>query len=110
MNTTPSDQLRAWLQRHAVSRGLTHAQLALRSGLDRSTVSRFLHGDRSPTLDTAVRLMRSVDPDGLPPDLARMLEVTDPETRVERALRDDARLTESHIGDVMRLYRSLGEP
>lgn len=66
MDPVPSDLLRAWLIERVRDRNLSHAQLALRSGVDRSTIGRVLSGSRKPSFDTAVQLIRALDGSVLP--------------------------------------------
>ena len=66
ISTLPTDLFREWLARRIAARGLSHTQLAQRSGIDRSTVGRILNGERRPTLDTAVRLVGVLDADAIP--------------------------------------------
>ena len=105
-DATPTDQLRLSLTNHARARGLSHAQLALRAGVDRSTVTRFLRGERSPTLDTAVRFARILDA-AMPAFLARLARMDDAEARVEQALREDPRLSEAQLAEVMDRYTAV---
>lgn len=101
-----------WLDRQLRVRRLSQRQVAIRSGLDKSTISRLLRGDRAPTLRTATMLVEALgvdraDPDR-PPSIA--LQSVDPvgpaspTTRVERALRGDDLLDEADVQAVMRLY------
>lgn len=52
----PTDFFRAWLLTEMRRRNVRAEQLAHCSQVHRSTISRLLRGDRSPTLDTVVRL------------------------------------------------------
>src|SRR5688500_15992069 len=85
MNTLPSDLFQAWLARAIDERGLSHAQLALRSGMDRSTVSRILAGERKPSLDTAIHLIEALQ--GGRPDQAAIDQLVSS----YRRLRDEAK-------------------
>ena len=51
----------AYLQTQRLDAGLTMRQLAKRCGLDTSTISRFEHGNRHPTRDTANLLARELN-------------------------------------------------
>lgn len=66
MDQLPSDLFRIWLIERVRNRNLSHAQLALRSGVDRSTIGRILAGSRRPSFDTAVQLIRTLDGSALP--------------------------------------------
>lgn len=102
--STQIDDLRAWTQLRMRQRGLSHAQLALRCGLDRSTITRFLRGERSPKLEVATRIMDALYDTSCvsPHDQMRGL-LAGPE-RVEAALRSDPLLHPTHVEVLMRLY------
>ena len=98
-----------WLRRQMRERRMSQRQLALLSGVDHSTVSRLLSGERVPSLATATRLARSlgrVDGDG---DafayFARLPEETVfPTTRVEMALRGDDEINDDDVRSLMSAY------
>ena len=52
------DDFAAWLQESMTQRGMSQRMLALRAGVSHSSVSRLLSGDRSPSLPTALALLR----------------------------------------------------
>jgi transcriptional regulator with XRE-family HTH domain len=52
------DDFAAWLQESMKQRGMSQRMLALRAGVSHSSVSRLLSGDRSPSLPTALALLR----------------------------------------------------
>ena len=52
------DDFAAWLQERMELRGMSQRMLALRAGVSHSSVSRLLSGDRSPSLPTALALLR----------------------------------------------------
>jgi transcriptional regulator with XRE-family HTH domain len=89
-------------------------QLAAHSGVSASTVSRVVRGDRQPSLQTALRLvrvLRSSDDEFDPAtQLGGMADRFDPTTNVERALRSDARLAEADVRRVMLMYTMLRAP
>ncbi|HEY7526532.1 MAG TPA: helix-turn-helix transcriptional regulator [Candidatus Limnocylindria bacterium] len=60
------DDFAAWLQERMGERGISQRMLALRAGVSHSSVSRLLSGDRSPSLPTAIALLRvlAVEPLG----------------------------------------------
>jgi transcriptional regulator with XRE-family HTH domain len=60
------DDFAAWLQERMEDRGISQRMLALRAGVSHSSVSRLLSGDRSPSLPTAIALLRvlAVEPLG----------------------------------------------
>ncbi|MGQ0608926.1 MAG: helix-turn-helix domain-containing protein [Chloroflexota bacterium] len=90
-----------------MTRQLTHAQLAMRAGLDRSTISRIMNGSRQPTLDTAVRLIQVLDGAEVSEALTRLTRLADPTDRFEDAVRGDPRLTDAQRGELLRHYRGM---
>jgi transcriptional regulator with XRE-family HTH domain len=95
-----------WLRLQLKARKMTQRQLAQKSGVDHSTVSRLLRGDRIPSLRTANPLAHSLGmPDG-PDGIHRQgsWSSESPAARVERALRLDDLLDESQVRDVMNVY------
>ena len=52
------DDFAVWLQERMEQRGMSQRMLALRAGVSHSSVSRLLTGDRSPSLPTALALLR----------------------------------------------------
>lgn len=107
ISTLPTDLFRAWLASRIAARGFSHGQLALRSGIDRSTVGRILNGERRPTLDTAVRLVGALDADAMPHLFVRLGRLGDPAIRVEHAVRDDPHLSDANAAKLLRCYRQL---
>ena len=91
---------------------MSQRQLALQSGVDHSTISRLIKGDRMPSLGTATKLARGLreireQSDG-PSDFAslsnrQML----PTARVEYALRGDDVLSEADVRELMQTYVAL---
>jgi transcriptional regulator with XRE-family HTH domain len=114
MNDAREDEFSEWLRRELRARRMSLRQLAARSGVNASTVSRVARGDRRPSLRTALRFMRvlhegqeSYDP------ATRLRSVSgqfDPVAGIERALRADSRLSEADVRRVMRLYHGLRRP
>jgi transcriptional regulator with XRE-family HTH domain len=91
---------------------MTLRLLAMRSGVDHSTISRLLSGDRMPSLRTATKLARGLreihdDADG-PRYFAalshpQMLSTS----RVEHALRGDEALTDADVRELLQSYHSI---
>jgi transcriptional regulator with XRE-family HTH domain len=88
---------------------MSQRQLALQSGVDHSTISRLIKGDRMPSLGTATKLARGLreireETDG--PGYFASLNARQvlPTTRVEYALRGDELLTESDVRELMQTY------
>ena len=114
MSDRNADQFREWLRRQLRSRRMSLRQLAAHSGVSASTVSRVVRGDRQPSLQTALRLvrvLRSADEEFDPAtQLGSMGDRFDPTTNVERALRADSRLAEGDVRRVMLMYTMLRAP
>ena len=114
MSDRNADQFREWLRRQLRSRRMSLRQLAAHSGVSASTVSRVVRGDRQPSLQTALRLvrvLRSTDDEFDPAtQLGGMADRFDPTTNVERALRADSRLAEADVRRVMLMYTMLRTP
>lgn len=102
--STQIDDLRAWTQLRVRQRGLSHAQLALRCGLDRSTITRFLRGERSPTLEVASRIMDALYDTSCVSPYDQMRGLLAGPERVEAALRSDPLLDPVHVDVLMRQY------
>src|SRR5664280_1148738 len=95
-----------WLRLQLRARKLTQRQLAQKSGVDHSTISRLTRGNRTPSLRTATLLARGL---GFPQDLGwldgQSFGRSDtPAARVEYALRSDGLLTEAAVGRIMKVY------
>jgi transcriptional regulator with XRE-family HTH domain len=98
-----------WLQVQLRARRLTQRQLAQLSGVDHSTISRLMSGDRVPSLRTATRLALGL---GMPEDLGRLDSHgpgpgRSPMARVEYALRADDVLREAEVREIMHVYLAL---
>jgi transcriptional regulator with XRE-family HTH domain len=108
----PTSTFNDWLRRELKARRMTQRQLADRSGVDHSTISRLLSGDRVPSLATVLKLARALG--GLPPDAApddlRQRAARHPITHVEYALRADDRLSEGEVRQLMAQYLALRRP
>ena len=57
----PTAEFRAWLVERVRRDGLTHQEVARRSGVHRTTIARLISGERGATLDTALRIVRGLD-------------------------------------------------
>ena len=99
----------AWLRSQLKEKKMSQRQLALQSGVDHSTISRLIKGDRMPSLGTATRLargLREIADDAEGPAYFASLNARQmlPTTRVEYALRGDDTLTESDVRELMQTY------
>jgi transcriptional regulator with XRE-family HTH domain len=95
-----------WLRVQLKARKLTQRQLAHKSGVDHSTISRLMRGDRVPSLRTATMLARSL---AMAQDLDRLDDdgldrSGSPAARVEYALRSDDLLSEPKVREIMNVY------
>ncbi len=99
----------SWLRRQLKEKKMSQRQLALQSGVDHSTISRLIKGDRMPSLGTATKLARGLreirDEVEGPAYFASLGQRTVlPTTRVEYALRGDDVLTEADVRELMQAY------
>src|SRR3990170_2524465 len=103
----------AWLRGQLKEKKMSQRQLALQSGVDHSTISRLIKGDRMPSLGTATKLargLREISDESEGPAYFASLQTQRtvmPTTRVEYALRGDDALTEGDIREVMQTYISV---
>ena len=107
VDKTSTDHFREWLAERARIRSLSHAQLAMRCGIDRSTVSRIMKGNRQPTLDTAIRLLRVLEDRNTPPTFASVARAADPTFRLGRVLHDDPLLSAAQCAELLQRYREM---
>ena len=101
-----------WLRRQLRERRMSQRQLAMLSGVDHSTISRLLRGDRAPTLETATKLAHALRqlsvPEEAPVYFDRLTEATIfPTQRVEAALRGDEELEDIDVRNLMHAYLAL---
>ena len=90
---------------------MSQRQLALQAGVNHSTISRLIKGDRMPSLATASKLargLRDIDDEADGPAYFASLHSHPvlPVTRVEHALRGDEALTEADVRELMHAYIS----
>src|SRR6266545_6385753 len=101
-----------WLRGQLKEKKMSQRQLALQSGVDHSTISRLIKGDRMPSLGTATKLARGLreirDEAEGPAYFASVgSRQVLPTTRVEYALRGDDVLTETDVRELMTAYISV---
>jgi len=91
----------AWVSARLRSMRMSQRQLAMRSGVHHSTISRLINGGRTPSIRTAIRVARILDPKGLNPFVQKP---ADQPIRVEHALRSDPALRPGDVRELMRDY------
>ena len=105
-----------WLRTQLKVKRMSQRQLAQRSGVDHSTISRIIVGARTPSLETAIKLARSLREFGSEVDVGQHFDVSaatesHPTARVEFALRADGLLSPLQIRGVMKYYLAVrGDP
>lgn len=109
MELDPTAQFRSWLADCALHQQLTHEQIARRSGVNRSTVTRLLNGHRGVTLDTAMRLVLSLEAP-MPPAIAQLSAVSEAEERLRSLLAEDPSLSGEAAAVLLDTYRALRQP
>ena len=107
---TPS--FNAWLRSQLKEKKMSQRQLALQSGVDHSTISRLIKGDRMPSLGTATKLaqgLREISDEADGPAYFASLHsrAVLPTSRVEYALRGDDAPTEADVRELMQQYIAL---
>jgi transcriptional regulator with XRE-family HTH domain len=93
-----------WLAAELRARRLSQRALAVRSGVDHSTIARILRGDRIPSLATATRIAEALGAHPGGEILADLGADTSSVGRARDALRADPALNELDVAAVMRLY------
>ena len=99
----------SWLRSQLKEKKMSQRQLALQSGVDHSTISRLIKGDRMPSLGTATKLargLREIRDDAEGPAYFASLAARQllPTARVEYALRGDDALTDGDVRELMQTY------
>jgi len=112
MTTENGRAFNEWLRAQLKAKKMSQRQLAQQSGVDHSTISRLIRGDRMPSLGTATKLARGLrelrDDADTPQYLGLVASgATNPTARVEYALRSDDLLTEPQVRQVMEYYLAL---
>ena len=101
-----------WLRSQLRVKKMSQRQLAMQAGVDHSTISRLLRGDRTPSLGTATKLARGLREVFDEADTTRYFGVVEhatvnPVARVEYALRADDALSEAQVRRLMEYYLSF---
>lgn len=110
--TTNGRAFNEWLRAQLKAKKMSQRQLAQQSGVDHSTISRLIRGDRMPSLGTAAKLARGLraihDESDAPAYLGILTGAsTNPTARVEYALRSDDLLTEAQVRQIMEYYLAV---
>ena len=101
-----------WLRAQLKVKKMSQRQLAQQSGVDHSTISRLIRGDRMPSLGTATKLARGLrelrDDADTPQYLGLVASGSaNPTARVEYALRADELLSEPQVRQIMEYYLAV---
>ena len=112
MTSTNGRAFNEWLRAQLKAKKMSQRQLAQQSGVDHSTISRLIRGDRMPSLGTATKLARGLrelrDDADTPQYLGLVASgATNPTARVEYALRADDMLSEPQVRQIMEYYLAV---
>ncbi len=112
MTTQNGRAFNEWLQAQLKAKKMSQRQLAQQSGVDHSTISRLIRGDRMPSLGTATKLargLRELRDDADTPQYLGLVAAgaTNPTARVEYALRADDLLSEPQVRQIMEYYLAV---
>jgi transcriptional regulator with XRE-family HTH domain len=112
MTTQNGRAFNEWLRAQLKAKKMSQRQLAQQSGVDHSTISRLIRGDRMPSLGTATKLargLRELRDDADTPQYLGLVAggATNPTARVEYALRADEWLTEPQVRQIMEYYLAV---
>jgi len=112
MSTQNGRAFNEWLRAQLKAKKMSQRQLAQQSGVDHSTISRLIRGDRMPSLGTATKLARGLREIREDADTAQYLGLVvngpqNPTARVEYALRADDALTEAQVRQIMEYYLAV---
>src|SRR5512146_1644204 len=112
MTTQNGRAFNEWLRTQLKAKKMSQRQLAQQSGVDHSTISRLIRGDRMPSLGTATKLARGLRELREDADTTQYLGVvgsanTNPTARVEYSLRADDLLSEAQVRQIMEYYLAV---
>ncbi len=112
MTTTTGRAFNEWLRSQLKAKKMSQRQLAQQSGVDHSTISRLIRGDRMPSLGTATKLargLRELRDDADTPQYLGLMSAgpANPTARVEYALRADDVLGEPQVRQIMEYYLAV---
>lgn len=112
MTTQNGRDFNEWLRAQLKAKKMSQRQLAHHSGVDHSTISRLVRGDRTPSLGTATKLargLRELRDDVDTPQYLGIVAGThqSPAARIEYALRSDEALGEAQVRQIMEYYLAI---
>jgi transcriptional regulator with XRE-family HTH domain len=112
MSTQNGRAFNDWLSTQLKAKKMSQRQLAQQSGVDHSTISRLIRGDRMPSLGTATKLARGLRALRDDADTTQYLSLvatgtTNPTARIEYALRADELLSEAQVRQIMEYYLAV---
>ena len=112
MTTQNGRAFNEWLRTQLKAKKMSQRQLAQQSGVDHSTISRLIRGDRMPSLGTATKLARGLRELREDADTTHYLGVvgpgrTNPTAQVEYSLRADDLLSDAQVRQVMEYYLAV---
>jgi transcriptional regulator with XRE-family HTH domain len=95
-----------WLRAQLKAKKMSQRQLAQQSGVDHSTISRLLRGDRTPSLGTATKLARGLRELRDDNDSPQYFGLTS-SSSTHPTLRSDDLMSEPQVRQVMEYYLAL---
>jgi transcriptional regulator with XRE-family HTH domain len=115
MTTQNARAFNEWLRAQLRVKKMSQRQLAQQSGVDHSTISRLIRGDRMPSLGTATKLargLREIREDADAPQYLGLVTAAsngsqNPAARVEYALRADDLLSDAQVRQIMEYYLAV---
>jgi transcriptional regulator with XRE-family HTH domain len=112
MTSTNGRAFNEWLRAQLKAKKMSQRQLAQQSGVDHSTISRLIRGDRMPSLGTATKLARGLREIREDADTPQYLGLVtsgspNPTARVEYSLRADEALGEPQVRQIMEYYLAV---
>lgn len=109
MSIHKGPRFNGWLRTELMARRMPQRQLARKSGVHHSTISRLVQHDRTPSLATATKLARALGHEGDALQYVASVATTsrNPTARVEYALGADEALGAEDVRQVMLYYLAL---
>src|SRR3954468_16026225 len=112
MTTQNGRAFNEWLRAQLKAKKMSQRQLAQQSGVDHSTISRLIRGDRIPSLGTATKLARGLrelrDDADTPQDLGLAgAGPTNLAARVEYEIQSDDFLSGPQVRQIMEYYLAV---